>query len=291
MAAGPANKWQFLLIAGSIALPARAAAQGEERSVESENSADEPERTELTKKQQSPLTEVMNIAVLSDVRMGIGETNENSLLVRVTALTPIRIVRGWKLVVWPTVPLRSLPPPSASSQQRVNGMGDILLRTLVTPLKGGGLLWGIGPVAQIPTAAQTATGTGKFSPGLVGVIGYEGRRIIVNFRPEHFRSVSGQSGRDDVEITLLTPSISYILPSSLNLGLMSETSIDWRRRRGDRFTVPVMFTVSNVTNVSGLPVNVQLGAEYFAVSPANGPAWSVRVAMALLFPIHREERK
>jgi hypothetical protein len=268
----------------SFACSAAASVQGQD-----DPPVTDAERAELTRQQQSPLTEVMNVGVQTDVRMGIGETRENSLLVRISPLTPIRVAPGWKLVVWPTLPLRSLPPQSASSEQRVNGMGDILLRQLITPSMIGSFLWGIGPLAQLPTATQTETGTGQFSLGIVAVIGYRVGDLTVNVRPEHYRSVSGQTKRDDVEITMLTPSLSITLPSSVNLGILSETIVDWRAHGHDRWTVPVMFTVSEVADVSGLPVNVLLGAEYFALSPANGPAWSVRVAMAFLFRIRRKE--
>jgi hypothetical protein len=49
-----------------------------------------------------------------------------------------------------------------------------------------------------------------------------------------------------------------------------------------------MLTVSDIVDVSGLPVNVTVGGEYFPLSPADGPAWSVRVAMAFLFRIRRK---
>ncbi len=288
MASVLATKWPLLLIAAPIACATRAAAQGEEKGVETENATGEAERTELAKRQQSPLTEVMNVTLQSNLRMGLGETRENLLLVRVSPLLPIRVAPGWKVVVWPTLPLRSLPP-SGASQERVNGAGDVLLRQFLTPARVRGFLWGIGPVAQLPSATVTALGTGKFSVGIVGVLGYRTRGLTLNLRPEHFRSVSGQRGRDDVEVTLLTPSVSYTLPSSVNVGVTSETIVDWKRSGRDRWTVPVMLTVSEVTNVGEVPINALLGAEYFAVSPANGPAWSVRLAAAFLFPIKRKE--
>jgi hypothetical protein len=268
-----------------IALLAIAGSAG----AEEQNEVTDAERAELSRQQQSPLTEVMNFDVKTDVRMGIGETRENSLLVRISPLTPIRVAPGWKLVVWPTLPLRSLPPQSTSSDQRVNGMGDVLLRQLITPSMIGSFLWGIGPVAQLPTATQTETGTGRFSLGLVAVLGYRVGDVTLNVRPEHYRSIGGQTQREPVEATLFTPSISVTLPSSLSLGLLSETVVNWRAQGRDRWSVPVMLTVSDIADVSGLPVNVTVGAEYFALSPANGPSWSVRIAMAFLFRIRRKQ--
>ena len=42
--------------------------------------------------------------------------------------------------------------------------------------------------------------------------------------------------------------------------------------------------ISQVFKVGGLPLSLQIGARYFAETPAGGPDWGLRFTITPLFP-------
>lgn len=245
------------------------------------------DEAELAKSQQSPVNEVMNVGIQTNVSMGLGETNENRTLVRLTALLPLEMSRGLRLVVFPLVPLRSLPP-AGPGEDRENGVSDVIVRHYLTP-SGPRWRWGIGPIFQLPTATNGVTGTGKLSLGPTAILAYRGEVWTFSFVVEHLHSVHGVTSRRDVDLTALLPSVAYTFGNGLNLGLTSEAYLDWRAAGAARWLVPVLATVSKVTDVGRVPVSMLLGAGPFVAAPPNGPDWVVRFAMALLFPLAKTE--
>ncbi len=263
------------------AFPARAI-------VHTEGAEPDPHDAELAQAQQSRVTEVMNVGVQTNVAMDLGETRENRTLVRLSMLLPVQISTDWKLVVFPLVPLRSIPP-AGLAQERENGIGDAILRSYLTPSGPGKLRWGIGPAAQLPTATNDTIGTGRFSLGATAILSYRGEVWTWSFIVEHIHAVDGVTSKKDVALTVLFPSISYTFRNAVNLGLTSEAFYDWHGPAGGRWLVPVLATISKVTDVGKVPINMLFGAGPFVAAPANGPDWAVRLAMALLFPFERME--
>lgn len=62
----------------------------------------------------------------------------------------------------------------------------------------------------------------------------------------------------------------------------AESSYDWH---GHQATVPLNFTIANLTKVGGLPISVTGGARYRAASSPTSPrGWGFRAVLAFLFP-------
>ena len=53
---------------------------------------------------------------------------------------------------------------------------------------------------------------------------------------------------------------------------------------GQKWTVPIGAQVSQIVPIGKLPVNFIFGAYYNIEKPDNGPDWSLRFQIALLFP-------
>lgn len=82
--------------------------------------------------------------------------------------------------------------------------------------------------------------------------------------------------------TFLQPFVSYITKSKTTFTLQTETTYDWT---DEEWAVPINAVVSQLLKVGNLPVQVSLGARYWADSLDNGPeGWGARFAMTFLFP-------
>ena len=66
------------------------------------------------------------------------------------------------------------------------------------------------------------------------------------------------------------------------MALNTEATYDWK---GEAWSVPINFTVSQLLMVGGRPLQLGGGVRYWADSPDAGPeGWGFRLQLTLLFP-------
>jgi len=61
-----------------------------------------------------------------------------------------------------------------------------------------------------------------------------------------------------------------------------EASVSWKAK--EKWTAPLLFSVSKVTLLGKLPVNLLMAAGPNVASPHGGSSWRFRLAMTFLFP-------
>ncbi len=243
----------------------------------------------LTREFQNPLPDLATLRFINDVDVGLGEADDSDVLVRINLLLPMRVMSMANLVVQTMVPLHSRPTEGPESEP-VNGVGDALQHLLLGPTRAGHFIWALGPVLELPTATRRALGTGKVSLGPSVILSYQNPSWTLGLNAWQLWSVAGHEGGPDVERTHLQPAVSYTLPTRVALGVGSETVIDWLAPPNDRLTLPLLVTMSRVTQVSDENVNVTLGARYYLDAPSGGPEWGVRLAFAFTFEIDHDAK-
>ncbi len=268
-----------LLAAACALVPSRGAAQ-EERPGGSV-------RPEVARQLQNPLPDLMSVQALNDVDLGIGD-GESLLLQRFVAFLPMRLTTDVNLVVWTVLPVRSVPPIPPRTE-RLNGMGDVLHHMHVSPARAGRHVWGIGPALQLPTATKRDLGSGVFSIGPSAALVYQSGRWTASVQAWHLHSVTSGTGRARVERTHVQPSVARTFASGTTLGLSSETIVPWRAAPGEGVVVPLLLTLGQVTEVGSQSLSLVLGGRYYVVAPDAGPVWGTRFAVAMTFPITRDD--
>ena len=64
--------------------------------------------------------------------------------------------------------------------------------------------------------------------------------------------------------------------------LQTESTYDWRH---SQWTLPLTAQVAKLVKVGGLPINLGVGARYYADSPDTGPhGWGARLIVTFVFP-------
>ena len=78
-------------------------------------------------------------------------------------MIPIGISKDWNLIVRWIMPIVYQPIPNAPGTPETGeyGLGDMLPSFFISPRKPGKLIWGVGPVFQLPTATNTYLGARK----------------------------------------------------------------------------------------------------------------------------------
>ena len=254
------------VVATSAALPA--AAQSEE---------------ELARKSLNPVAAMISLPLQLNYDSDIGPARQGEKwLLNVQPVIPISIGNDWNLISRTIVPLVSQKDivPGAGSQ---SGVGDIVQSAFFSPKEptADGWIWGVGPVALLPTGADAMTAD-KWGLGPTAVLLKQEKGWTYGLLTNHIWSVGG-SGTQDVNATFVQPFLSFTTKTFTTWGINTESTYDWEARK---WSVPVNLTVTQLLKVGGQPLTLQLGARHWAQSPdGKGPeGWGLRLALTFLFP-------
>ena len=60
---------------------------------------------------------------------------------------------------------------------------------------------------------------------------------------------------------------------------------NWNNQPGDaKWTIPVIFQISQILKIGKQPISIQVGGKYYADTPRYGPDCGVRFNFTLLYP-------
>lgn len=239
---------------------------------------------ELAKRLANPVASLISVPLQFNFDDGIGPDGDGSRLVlNVQPVIPFSIGGDWNLISRTIVPVIQQEDvlPGAGSQE---GLGDIVPSLFFSPKAptAGGVIWGIGPVFLLPTAADDLLGAGKWGVGPTGVVLVQRGPWTVGGLANHVWSFAGENDRADVNRTFLQPFASYTTKSAWTVTLQTETTYDWA---AEQWTVPINAVASKLVRIGGQPVSLFGGARYWAEAPDTGPDdWGIRFGATFLFP-------
>ena len=171
----------------------------------------------------------------------------------------------------------------------VFGLGNITYQGFISPAQPGKLIWGAGPVLQIPTHTNDRLGTDKWSAGpgfvalampgkwVVGVLGY------------NIWSFAGPSDEDDVNSLLFQYFVNYNLANGWYLTSAPVFTANWEADSGQQWTVPLGGGAGRLVKFGKQPVDFRLQAFWYAEKPDNGPDWALQFQVKLLFPKEKQK--
>ncbi|MBY8978032.1 hypothetical protein KHP62_19635 [Rhodobacteraceae bacterium NNCM2] len=98
----------------------------------------------------------------------IGPLDGNKTYLNIQPVIPFDLGEDWNLISRTILPISYQDDVAFGTYQW--GLGDTVQSLFLSPKKPtDGIIWGVGPVALIPTATDDALGTGKFGLGPTGV--------------------------------------------------------------------------------------------------------------------------
>jgi hypothetical protein len=239
----------------------------------------------LRKAAQNPIASLISVPVQNNTNFGIEPGDRVQNVLNIQPVIPTGISKNTNLIIRWITPITWQPLPAESPAPEVGkyGFGDMQPSFFLSPKKAGKLIWGAGPVLQVPTATDTNLGQGKFGigPTLVGLV--QPGSWTVGALVNNVWSVAGSGGRPDVNQMTLQYFINYNLKKGWYLGMQPIITANWEASE-NRWVVPVGGGVGRVMRLGMQPVNLQLGFYGNAVHPANASPWGMRVMFVLLFP-------
>jgi hypothetical protein len=245
----------------------------------------------LRKAAQNPVASLISVPVQDNFNGGItpGDTTQNVL--NIQPVIPVKFSENWNLIIRWITPIIYQPLGLGVG---VYGLGDMQPTFLLSPSKPHKLIWGAGPIIQLPTATSRYTGQGKLAigPNLValGMPSHFVLGVLVN----NLWSVAGGGSRPGINQMLLQYFVNDNLKKGWYLTTQPIVTANWNSSAasGSVWTVPFGGGVGRIMKLGFQPVNMSVQAYGNAVHVPGASPWTVRAQFALLFPkITKEQEK
>jgi len=241
----------------------------------------EPDAAALAKAIQNPLATVTTLPFQFNWNPGVGAYDRTFFNLNVQPVIPFAGEK-WNVINRPIIPINSVPSGETES---TFGIGDTTYQLFFSPAKAGKVIWGLGPVAYLPTASNPQVlGTGKWGAGPAGVIFIMAGKFTMGGVASNVWSFAGAEDRPDINAFTAQWFLNYNLGGGWALGTAPVVTANWEADSGEQWTVPWGAQISKVTKFGQQHVNVLLGYYTNSEVPTGGADHQVRFQVNFLYP-------
>ena len=239
----------------------------------------------LAQQAKNPFANLVNLQFYSDATLGVGPNKETQDVLTIQPLIPFNVGPDWTLITRTVLPLIA-QPGLAPGEGWNRGLGDTQLSTFLSPTRTGALVWAVGPVFQIPTAANDALGQGKWGAGPAVGVQWSGAQWTFGALINNIWSFAGDTNRPSVNQMQLEPEINYTFTSNPNryLSFSPTLTANWEASGNERWTVPVSLGIGQLVKIGRQSVNFQATAYYNVVAPPGSGNWTLELLVQFLYP-------
>jgi len=244
------------------------------------NASADSSESELAKQTQNPVANLISVPFQNNTSYNSGPRDRTQNVMNIQPVIPLELSDDWMLITRTIFPIVS-QPSTMPGQSRQDGIGDTLFTGFLSPKKPafGSLIWGLGPVVNIPTASDDRLGADLWGAGLSGLVLTMQGPFVVGALVSNVWNLEGK----DFSRFLLQYFINYNLPGGWYLSTSPIITADWEAS-DNAWTVPVGGGFGKVHRFGKLPVNLSFQAFYNAEKPKFGADWSTRFQIQFLFP-------
>lgn len=241
------------------------------------------DQAELAKAAQNPVASMISLPFQNNFNFGLGPFDRTQYILNIQPVVPISLSENWNLISRTILPVVYQPDTWAPGGS-TGGVGDIQATFFLSPAKPGKVIWGVGPVLQMPTGTNPMLTQGKWGLGPSIVLLSMPGHFVLGILANNIWSVGGQKDRAEVNQFLLQYFINYNLKQGWYLTSAPVLTANWKAADGEKWTVPFGAGVGRIFRVGKQPMNGQVAAFYNAEKPDGGADWSLRLQLQLLFP-------
>ena len=242
------------------------------------------EEAGLAKQLANPVASLISVPFQFNYDSGIGvQENIQRATLNIQPVVPFKLSANWNLISRTILPVVNFQGAAGAETGQLN-FGDTVQSLFLSPANPGprGVIWGVGPVALLPTATGQLSGLNQWGLGPTGVALVQRGPWTVGALANHLWSVANNGSNSNVNATFLQPFLSYTTPTAWTISLNTESSYDWA---ANRWAVPINLLVGKVTKVGNQLLSVGAGVRYWVDGPDSGPhGWGARLVATLLFP-------
>ena len=257
--------------------------------------------TDLAKQSQNPVANMISVPFENNVNFDYGPSGKKMYTTNIKPVYPTPIGKNLNLinrVVAPVMYLEgqnamdirpgeevdiggNLVFPGTSSEF---GLGNIQYMAYFSPVKPGKIIWGLGPVLELPTNTDSALGTDTWSAGPAAVVLSMPGNWVVGFLAQNLWDFAGEKGEPDVNKSTFQPIINYNMSDGWYVSATTTMTANWEARSGDEWTVPLGGGFGRLIRFGKQPVDLKLMSYWNAEKPQFGPDWSMQFTVKFLIP-------
>jgi hypothetical protein len=200
---------------------------------------------------------------------------------------PVSLTKDWNLITRPVITLydSTQRPTATGGTTRTTSFGDTVLAQVLSPAHTEPWIIAAGPTWIFPTAGSDFTGQGKWQVGPAVGGGYITDKFMIAALFQQWWSFAGDADRKHTNQLNILPLIYKFFDDGWSVGYSGNILADWTASPGrDVWTVPLGLKVGKVVKLGMLPVQVQLGGQYFVTRPDGGPEWNVQLEVTPVIP-------
>ena len=156
----------------------------------------------------------------------------------------------------------------------------------LSPERGEGFYWGVGPVLYYPSATNSTLGVNKWGSGPSEAFSRtETTRGCSDAVANNIWSFGGPPRSSDTnQQPAGNPFISYHFGDGWSIGSSPNITANWIAK-GEKWTVPVGGGLSKTFRIGEQPLKLALDAYYNAIRPNSGnDTWLLQATLTFIFP-------
>jgi len=239
--------------------------------------------SDLAKKTQNPVADLISIPIQNNTGFGIGPNNRTRNDLNIQPVVPFNLNSEWNLITRTILPIIKQPTLSTTSDDTW-GIGNTSFSAFLSPNKSNGLVWGAGPVIELPTTSDDRLGVRKWSAGPTAVALTVKGPWVFGILGTQVWSFAGSNDNPNVSRFLTQYFVNYNFGQGWYVGSSPIITADWQAPGGNKWTVPVGGGFGKVFRIGKLPFNANIGYYAHVVRPDPGADWTLRLQIALLLP-------
>jgi hypothetical protein len=233
---------------------------------------------ELAKATQNPLAAMYSLPFQNNTTYGYGPHDRAQNILNIQPVLPFNLSDKVNLINRIILPV--ITQPSATEDKSTTGTGDISWSAWLSPSKAGKIIWGIGPVLQIPTASSSEFGSGEFGigPSFVALTMID--KWVAGIVTNNVWTFGDKSENKFV----FQYFINYNLPDAWYIVSAPILTANWNAPSDNRWVVPFGGGAGKVFKIGKLPININAQMYYNVVKPEGVGDWQSRIQVQFLFP-------
>lgn len=237
---------------------------------------------DLAKKLSNPVASLISVPFQLNYNSGFADGTASQTYMNIQPVIPISLGENWNLISRTVLPVVSQDGFLADGDSQL-GFGTTTQSFFFSPKNPtkGGLIWGVGPAFNIPTATD-GIADNQWGAGITGVALKQAKGWTYGVLANQIWSVTGDDRFGSYSIAFVQPFLSYTTKQATSFAINTESTYDWDT---EAWSVPINVTVGQIISLGGKPVQVTAGARYWAQTPEGGPdGWGGRLVVTYLFP-------
>jgi hypothetical protein len=250
-------------------------------------------RLAIIKTSQNPVGNITVVPFQNNFNYGFGPYTRYQYNLNVQPVVPIMLSKSLNLIARTIIPIVDQPPAVAptvcasSGCSWTFGLSDVQEQLFFAPVtKPNQLIWGVGPIFQVPSATPGTLGSGKWSAGPDAVVLVMPGKWVIGALMTQLWSFAGQANRPNVSSFLLQPFVNYNLAHGWALSTAPIITANWTAAQ-NKWAVPIGGGVANTFKAGGQLMSLAVSYYTYVARPLGSPQTNLKVVWSLLWPVKR----